>query len=167
MFALRHGWRLNVHSMDQSNKNQEDAGRTKRMYRSFNHAFKKSKVSSPRGNKSSALSMPLRPQRQKAFSLMLAQAQYEQESAENDSNSEPNGPTDEFINDESLLPILLARPDENKRKSPRNTPTKVFQNTPSPVLTQNSKLGKSLNIEHEGHKTISQIMRKVFKSLTI
>lgn len=142
MFALRHGWRLNVHSMDQSNKNQEDTGRTKRMYQSFNHAFKKSKVSSPRGNKSSAMSMPLRPQRQKAFSLMLAQAQYEQESAEKNSNSEVNGPTDEFINDESLLPTLLARPDENKRKSPRNTPTKVFQNTSSPVLTQNSKLGK-------------------------
>jgi serine/threonine protein kinase len=123
-FALRHGWRLNVHSMDQSNTDMDTSNssiaRTERMYRSFNHAFKKSKVSSPRmgsgtgangSSKSTSMSMPLQPQRQKMFSQFLSQ----------DLEQKFDASIKSTINDEMLLPTLLAPPDENKRKSPRNS----------------------------------------------
>ena len=143
MFALRHGWRLRVGEMDDggvgsssSNSNSSSgrgrgssstsykddtaAARTERMYRSFNHNFKKSKAASPRAGSGNAtrkrsMSMPLRPQRQKVFSMMLAQSQkLAKHGGENDNINEP-------VDDELLLPTLLARPDENKRRNPRNT----------------------------------------------
>ena len=134
MFALRHGWRLRVGSMEAnsnsgSETSQDKAAslRAERMYRSFNHVYKKSKVASPRGDsgRSRALSMPLRQQRQKVsirtdraagLSLMIAAAMQ-------DKAVENEQPTD----DDLLLPTLLARPDENKRLSPRNTPPVPLQ----------------------------------------
>ena len=128
MFALRHGWRLRVGSMEAnsnsgSETSQDKAAslRAERMYRSFNHVYKKSKVASPRGDsgRSRALSMPLRPQRQKVsirtdraagLSLMIAAAMQDK-AVENE----------QLTDDDLLLPTLLARPDENKRLSPRNT----------------------------------------------
>ena len=177
MFALRHGWRLRVGEMDSASNNNDDdndaaatataTARTERMFRSFNNNFKKSKAaSSPRnGNKndttkrSRSMSLPLRPQRQKVFSIMLAETK-QTEQKNNDQTTKEE--------DDLLLPTLLARPDENKRgRSPRNAviaePIELTSDTPIVSLvdtdttiddSDNSFASSSINTFNKDMKSI-------------